>query len=231
MGRRKKKYGKCPYCGNESKLTEDHIIPKCLFKPNTIKRAFKIDVCDECNNDEKSKDDSFLRDLIVADKDAHGSSTARFIYNEKFENSVKQNKSELNRNYLSNSKRVIVKTNSGLYTYGNIFSVENERLIRIFRRIITGLSLRTFNLSINEHAEITVFKKVKSIEEYNEDFELIIKNHSNGFYTGHNGHTFHFKVQFVIVNEKLHSYWWLIFYENVCYFLAIRSPFEIDNSL
>jgi len=226
VGKKKKKFGICPYCGEMAFLTEDHIIPRCLFKPNTLERAFKADACHECNNDEKSKDDSFLRDLLVTDKDSQGSSTARLIRSEKYESSVRQNQSELNRKYISEATKLPILTNSGLYVYGQRFSVEKTRLIRIFKRIIIGLSHSLLNIKLDEKADVTVFKKVTSQEEYDADFEHIKNNLKNGFYTGNLGHTFHFKVQIVNVDGKLYSYWWLVFYDNVCFFLAICSPIE-----
>jgi hypothetical protein len=226
VGKKKKKFGECPYCGKMANLTEDHIIPKCLFKPNTLERAFKTYVCSDCNNDEKSKDDSFLRDLLVTDKDSQGSSTARLIRSEKYESSVRQNKSELNRDYLLNATKQPILTEGGIYVYGQRFSVEKSRLIRIFKRIITGLSYSLLNLRINDRADVTVFKKVISQKEFDSDFEHIKNNLKNEFYTGNLGHTFHFRVQIVNVDGKLYSYWWLTFYDNVCYFLAICAPTE-----
>jgi hypothetical protein len=225
VGKKKKKFGECPYCGKMANLTEDHIIPKCLFKPNTLEKAFKADACNECNNDKKSKDDSFLRDLLVTDKDSQGSSTARNIRSDKYESSVRQNQSELNRKYLSKATKLPILTKSGMYVYGQRF-VEKTRLIRIFKRIITGLSHSLLNLKIDEKANVTVFKKVTLQEEFDADFELIKNNLKNGFYTGNLGHTFHFKIQIVNVDGKFYSYWWLVFYDNVCFFLAICSPIE-----
>lgn len=226
MGKKRKKVGECPYCGGIANLTEDHIIPKCLFKPNTLERAFKVYVCNECNNDEKSKDDSFLRDLLVLDKDSQGSSTARFIRSEKYESSAKQNKSELNRNYLSKAIKMPILTKSGLYVYGQRFIIENLRLIKIFKRIIEGLYYFSSNTRLENNSEVTDFKKITSQEEFDKHFELVKQHYKNGFITGNLGHTFFFNSIILKIDGIIYSYWWLVFYENICYFLAIESTIE-----
>ena len=43
-----------------------------------------------------------------------------------------------------------------IFVYGQRFNVEKERLIRIFKRIISGLSYSLFNHKIDETAEVTI---------------------------------------------------------------------------
>lgn len=64
-----RKMGKCAYCGKRKELSQDHVIPLCLFPKVRQKDEEMIIVyaCDNCNNVKKSKHDSFLRDLLVGD--------------------------------------------------------------------------------------------------------------------------------------------------------------------
>jgi hypothetical protein len=55
----------CAYCGEETiDWTEDEPVPQCLFaKPRD--QLISVSACKQCNNNEKSLDDSYLRDLLA----------------------------------------------------------------------------------------------------------------------------------------------------------------------
>jgi hypothetical protein len=60
----------CAYCGRKferSKLTRDHVVPSCLFEPLKPTKPITVLACGVCNNNEKSRDDAFLRDMVAAD--------------------------------------------------------------------------------------------------------------------------------------------------------------------
>src|ERR1051326_5454375 len=71
MRKRKHQIGICPYCFASGELTVDHVIPQCLFGdaplPSDVPKA---PVCQACNNALKSRDDIYLRDLLVNDPDS-----------------------------------------------------------------------------------------------------------------------------------------------------------------
>ncbi len=64
-----RKIGNCAYCGKRKELSQDHVIPLCLFPKVKAKDEEMITVyaCDNCNNVKKSKNDAFLRDILVGD--------------------------------------------------------------------------------------------------------------------------------------------------------------------
>jgi hypothetical protein len=79
--------GPCAYCGTETKLTLDHAIPECVFRDKAAKprRPLPEDMpivyaCAKCNNDKKSLDDGFLRDLVTMDADSYQSPIAQEVF-------------------------------------------------------------------------------------------------------------------------------------------------------
>ena len=60
----------CAYCGGKferSKLTRDHVVPSCLFEPLKPTKPITVLACGVCNNNEKFRNDAFLRDMVAAD--------------------------------------------------------------------------------------------------------------------------------------------------------------------
>src|SRR5258706_567449 len=66
MPRRRKK-GKCVYCGAEGKVTDDHVPPKNLF-PDDFADLIEVPACFECNNG-FAKDDEYFRTMLVFRED------------------------------------------------------------------------------------------------------------------------------------------------------------------
>lgn len=93
MGRGKKKIGECVYCGNITTLTQDEVIPKCLFSKPLPINLIKVRACSTCNNKEKSKDDEFLRDLLLSDMNAVKNETAKTLFDNKVLRSIDTHRS------------------------------------------------------------------------------------------------------------------------------------------
>lgn len=66
MGKRKKQFGRCGYCGAPGELTREHIIPRGLFGDPVPSDIPCIWVCPDCNN-RKSADDNYVRDFFASD--------------------------------------------------------------------------------------------------------------------------------------------------------------------
>lgn len=106
----------CTYCGAVARLTEDHVVPQCLFDgdiPGDIPRVW---ACATCNGDEKSKLDTFLRDMLVCQDATHDHPIARRIFETKFSRSVLRNQSALTRFLAQQRMRPVeMVTPSGLF--------------------------------------------------------------------------------------------------------------------
>jgi hypothetical protein len=56
----------CIYCGNVDEVTEDHVIPKCLFPKGRPGDIPKVNACKVCNNAAKSVNDRCHPECCVA---------------------------------------------------------------------------------------------------------------------------------------------------------------------
>ncbi len=59
--------GICAYCGSKGVVTEDHIIPQCLWTGRVPKKVPKVPACRQCNHILKSELDAYFRDLLTTD--------------------------------------------------------------------------------------------------------------------------------------------------------------------
>lgn len=67
MANRKKVMGVCPYCCKQAILTRDHVIPQCLYTNGVPGNSPKVYACSHCNNELKSRLDTYFRDFLVLD--------------------------------------------------------------------------------------------------------------------------------------------------------------------
>jgi len=103
----------CAYCGQSLSLEDlhvDHVVPNCLFTSPRPANLVEVPACYRCNN-EKSKFDSFLRDMAVLAKGSMDHPVARELKNTKVKRSIQNNKSEvINHMSTSNDYKYIVDT-------------------------------------------------------------------------------------------------------------------------
>jgi len=131
--------GNCVYCGKADVLTEDHVIPQCLF-PNKIPAdAPKVWACEHCNGVVKSGLDTYLRDLLVTDMHTSQSPVAQQLF-EKFGRAVGRNQSKFARDILQNSQLMELRTPTGLYGGQAYTSQEaNAKTLDILSLYVRGL--------------------------------------------------------------------------------------------
>lgn len=129
----------CVYCGLVPATTKDHVIPRCLFTNPLPNNMVTVPVCEKCNN-EKSKNDSYLRDILVVDIRCSEHPLAQKLMHETFIRSVRSNRSEIGRATVSRRRTSPLYTSGGLYLghYPSI-PIDSERLNDIFRTMIRGL--------------------------------------------------------------------------------------------
>ena len=222
----KKKQGECSYCGQDSSLTEDHVIPKCLFAKGTLANPIKVYACNECNNEKKSQDDSYLRDLLVGDEDSYSNETAKNLFDTKFLSSVRQNKSEFSRTCYSKMSKTSLHSPSGIYlgeTY--TFNIDYGRLEEIFRKIIIGLHFWLFKQRLTKEADFSINKE-SSLQEL---IELKQNLTSKDFFTVNLGEPFRFYMFRDVENGFYYTFWWLIFYENIIYSIVTKNEINLEN--
>jgi hypothetical protein len=96
MSNSKKIKGTCPYCGKDAILTRDHVIPKCLYPNGVPGNSPKVYACSECNNNLKSRLDTYFRDFLIVDIEGSEHPVSKQLFS-KFARSIGGNQSEFAR--------------------------------------------------------------------------------------------------------------------------------------
>src|SRR5947209_18913695 len=110
----KSKQGACVYCGQVAELTEDHVVPQCLFPNGIPADAPKVWACEPCNGVVKSRLDQYFRDLLVTDMHSSQSTVAQKLF-QKFGRSVVRHQSKMARDILQKAQLVELRTSGGIY--------------------------------------------------------------------------------------------------------------------
>src|ERR1043165_9530327 len=128
----------CVYCVEADGTSKDHVVPDCLFVDPKPPNLLTVPACLGCNNDEKSRDDTFLRDLLVVDID-NDHPVAKALLATKVRRSVERNLSEMAK-FVIGAKEQPRHDHEGKYL-GQFPKAElpSGRVARIMSRIVRGL--------------------------------------------------------------------------------------------
>jgi hypothetical protein len=218
MKKKEKKVGECAYCGEITNLTDEHVIPRCLFEKPLPPDIVVVGVCERCNH-EKSKDDDYLRDFLVTDMGGSEHPIAKRIFQTKTLSSARQNKSALLRTAKTQGRFEPVRTKGGIYLgegYG--IPLDGERVNRIFIRIVRGLYYKTKKKRIPDDYVFDVSRWDAS--EFNEIWPRLEKIGFNGPYRCGDVLTC---LMLYAQEDEFITNWWLWFYDGICIHIA-TSP-------
>lgn len=214
---RKKRIGECAYCGNVAELTDDHVIPKCLFQRPLPSNPVKAPACFPCNN-EKSKTDDYLRDFLVLDAYASDHKIAQALFRDKMISSVRQNSSALAKTALSKSKPHSVYSPGGIYI-GDVLSFPIEAK-GIFSRIARGLYYNIQRKRIPDDYIFTVTRpEPQRLEEIMAHF---VQLPHLAFRVGDHGEFISIFVGSTA--DPFTMIWLLWFYESICISVEVDPP-------
>ena len=221
MGRKRapKEQPICVYCGANPATTGDHVVPKCLFIPPLPQDVVVVPACRACNED-KSQDDSYLRDILVMDYQGSENPVAREIFQTKVMRSAKRNRSDAVRTAMRQARSISLFSPSGLYL-GRLpsFDLDEGRINRIFSYIIRGLYYKTVRERLPNDCSIGV-RRVNA-KDANDVFHIIKGLGGNGPYDLGKGI---FTCAFMYATEEpVISFWLLWFYQKV-FFIADTAP-------
>ena len=104
--------GTCTYCGKYGEVTNDHILPQCLWPGRVPKEAPQIPACRICNNVWKSEYDMYLRDMLVNDLACAKNPLAQKV-RAKFYRSAGKNQSIMARDLVARGELVGLEEPSG----------------------------------------------------------------------------------------------------------------------
>src|SRR5690242_15786461 len=108
------KCGSCVYCGALGEVSRDHVIPLTLFTRPYPPNLITVPCCLVCNNG-KSRDDDYLRDMLVCDLFAEQSPTAKQVLEQRTLRSAARGKSVLARDTRASGAITPLYSNGGVY--------------------------------------------------------------------------------------------------------------------
>lgn len=145
MSASRKRQQICPYCCIRPGVTADHIIASCLFPkpiPNGINLP-TVRACADCNNEKKSKDDTYLRDFLVMQFDCVDQPSAQSVFRGPLSRAVVRNQSEFMRSLGDFSVWLPEEPQPDLTVVPAVVkSIDVKRLHQALAKIVRGLYLK-----------------------------------------------------------------------------------------
>jgi hypothetical protein len=128
----------CAYCGKlVVKPDREHVFPKCLYPPSKGKSKIQrltVSACRDCNNS-WADDEAHFRNMIVLAGDPPNSARQE-LWETAVLNSFKESDGARRKNDIISKMKPVKVANSERYM---IFPGEDEKVIRVIRKIIRGL--------------------------------------------------------------------------------------------
>lgn len=219
MSKPKRRPGTCPYCFTIGQLTKDHVIPQGLFGaaplPGDVPKVF---ACESCNNNLKSKDDTYLRDLLVNDPE----NVAHPVVQElqpTFYRAVRANHSI----YAREAAKILLVphfTPSGRMTAINAQAkLDEQRIIRIFSTLVRGLYRYYFNDVLPLKTQFALRRLDTSASETIAMHQQILAELGARYVPVGDGKVFS-SFHGVSFSRREVSIWYLCFYERILYLVA-----------
>lgn len=136
----------CAYCNVRVGNTTDEVIPRCFFPGPLPPTIVQVPACQPCNGDEKSKDDDYLRDMMLVDIENEGHPVTQGLLKERLIRSIGRNRSHLIRDGRKTKRRMPVHSSGGIYLgEANGFILDQTKTDRLFGRITRGMYFRLTN--------------------------------------------------------------------------------------
>jgi len=182
-----------------------------------------VPVCHDCNN-EKSKNDDYLRDMLAVDLYSSKSNEAQTLLSGKVIRSASKNRSAVIRAAKAKGKVEAIHSPGGIYLgHGYSFPLEVDRVNHIFSTMVRGLYYKLTGTCLPQDCKFDVRRLTSS--EFNEYWEMLKKVVHNGPYRLGNDV---FLCLFLYgAEEPAMSQWWLWFYDSVCVFVT-TAPANYD---
>ncbi len=149
----------CVYCNLREGTTEDHTIPKSVFLKPLPDNMVKVPACLKCNG-EKSKDDDYLRDMLLVDWENELHPMAQSDLRGKLIRAIGRNQSHLIRQGRTTRRPTPFHSPGGVYlATASAIPIDQARINLMFERIVRGLYY-TFSGGVRLPADCT-FEVVK----------------------------------------------------------------------
>lgn len=217
---KKTKVGNCAYCGELAELSEDHVVPECFWEKPLPADVPKVWACKRCNQEIKSFDDTFLRDLFALDGRTASRAISQTNY-EKYKRAASRGQSALGPAE-AQARPVFRQNQAGIYVpSGSAIAIPKMRLRRALAMVVRGLYFyylkeRLPNQSRYATREVTEAEMLEHVIPF---VEQNAGKEGLSYVPVDNGSTF--SCLFGIPEDTPStSLWYLTFYEQVMFIVA-----------
>lgn len=220
--------GTCAYCGNIGDVTDDHVIPQCLWPGRVRKDAPIVAACRPCNHIWKSEYDTYLRDILVNDRACVKSSIAQKV-RERYYRAALNNRSIMARDLAARGELVGLQEPSGLISgFAKTLPDAVERCNVIMPLIVRGLHQFYLHTTLPKD---TTFKVARVIKR--QEIEALARemNEKGGVYQNI-GTGDVFQCAFWPRPEHLYLEVWILnFYRSIRFVVSIRAHIPEKNRI
>jgi hypothetical protein len=219
----KKQFGTCAYCGRDASLTLDHVIPQCLFNGKPPRDIPTVGACARCNHIQKSSDDSYLRDLLVADFDTQHHPVAKQLA-AKFVRSIKRHQSQFARDANAKQGKVVQAYTPGGIYLGAAYAIDlpDERVIPMLIRLVRGLYRYYCKGTLPDGVPFDV-QRIRNLRGMLPTVQDMVQRGVAKYVPVGDGDVFN--CTYAPANDPNHPYaslWFLSFYEHVVFSVAVN---------
>ncbi len=214
------KVSNCAYCGELAELSEDHVVPECLWERPLPADIPKVWACRRCNQELKAFDDTFLRDYFALDGRTASRPISQANY-EKYKRAASRGQSALG-SAEAQARTVFRANQSGIYVpSGSAIAIPKMRLRRALAMMVRGLYFHYRNerlphrsrYAIREVTDVDIQTHLIPFVEQNAQKEGLSYRSVGGGST--------FTCLFGIpADTPFSSLWHLTFYEQVMFVVA-----------
>jgi hypothetical protein len=223
-------YGICAYCGSFGEVTDDHVVPQCLWSGRVPKDAPNVDACKKCNNEEKSRNDAYLRDFLTMDMANESQPVRERIY-PKFMRAVQRNQSVF-AHHAQRSQLVELVTPGGLFAgYAHGIQLPTQQITKELTTIVRGLFYvyigKNIGITLPETTPFEVFRQ-RDMNEVIQNIGLLLNMGGVSVSVG-TGEVF--ECAYGCAAEKPDvSLWYLNFYQRVVFSVATNRRGSASNN-
>jgi len=226
-GKKSKTLTTCVYCGSEEPCTEEHVLPRCLF-PETgmpLKSEFVIvPACKSCNKN-KGCDDSYVRDLLVADVACENNPTVMALL-PAVVRSAEKNWSHFARVASSESRIEAVYSPSDLYSGHHLgVPIDWKRLERYFSLVVRGLCWHRFKERLPDNYVFEVHR-LHEADAAVISHDLINHGGQDPFVIGSDVFSAHFTIH---PDNRFITCWLVHFYQSISFSITTGPTSYFDQ--
>lgn len=197
------------------------VIPQCLWDGPVPKNVPKVPACAQCNHILKSELDTYLRDLLITDRNSAESPVVQGL-RPKYIRSVLRNQSRMDRDYREKGEVIAKMSQSGLYQFGLISQTVNQLTEQIMSMIVRGLHRYYLHTLLSKDTSFTITRLFK--QEQCEELRSIIETLHGGYDIIGNGDVFACGFASLPDSIPYISIWELNFCRRIVFSVATNLP-------